>query len=137
MTIDAIGQSDDALEFFNNLYNLDQRVVERVTWDCCKASLSGVPISNARWNGPILYNRALAQITSNGHDERNHSPQTPKQEPGWFTYMTGAIITGLGIVLCETPVGSIFIGVGAGMMGSGISMAGEAKRVERKTNRDF
>ncbi|VHO04769.1 hypothetical protein [Candidatus Rhabdochlamydia sp. T3358] len=63
----------------------------------------------------------------------NSKPRS--DDPGFFTYMAGVAITGLGILLSETPAGPILIGVGAGLLGTGVSIAGEAK-AEQSRNRN-
>ena len=69
------------------------------------------------------------------HRHSNNSNKPKSDDPGFFTYMTGVAITGLGMLLSETPVGPILIGVGAGLLGTGVSIAGEAKAEQSRRNR--
>lgn len=56
-------------------------------------------------------------------------------EPGVVTYIVGAGFFGLGSVLSATPIGPILMGLGLGMMGSGISSAAEAGGEEARRRR--
>ncbi len=78
--------------------------------------------------------RASQQIPDGGGGHRivlckNNNQQGKEYQPGWFSYLTGAIITGVGIAITVPfPVaGPILIGVGVGLMGTGVSIAGEEK----------
>ncbi|MGB7127984.1 MAG: hypothetical protein WBD50_02705 [Candidatus Rhabdochlamydia sp.] len=67
-----------------------------------------------------------------------NNPKPRSDDPGFFTYMAGVAITGLGILLQGSPAGAIspiLIGLGAGMLGTGVSIAGEAK-AEQSRNRN-
>ena len=69
------------------------------------------------------------------HEHGNNSNKSRGDDPGFFTYMVGVAFTGLGILLSGTPAGPILIGVGTGLLGTGVSISGEAK-AEQSRNRN-
>jgi hypothetical protein len=79
-----------------------------------------------------VLNDGLKLLVKHRH---GNNPKPRSEDPGFFTYMAGVAITGLGILLSETPAGPILIGVGAGLLGTGVSIAGEAK-AEQSRNRN-
>jgi hypothetical protein len=68
---------------------------------------------------------ATKLLTKSKHKNKLHNPKEPKLGPGKITYITGIFFAVVGAALSETPIGPILIGIGAGMMGSGISLVGE------------
>ncbi|HEV3269662.1 MAG TPA: hypothetical protein VGZ69_03325 [Candidatus Rhabdochlamydia sp.] len=68
--------------------------------------------------------------------KRNKSnPSDVIHEPGMTTYVVGLAIAALGAALSTTPIGPILIGIGAGMVGTGISTVGE-NGAEQARNRN-
>ena len=66
---------------------------------------------------------------------RHRGGSRPRSDdPGFFTYMVGTLITAIGVSLIGTPVAGIspiLIGMGTGLLGTG-AIAGEAKAQESR-----
>ncbi|VHN99508.1 hypothetical protein [Candidatus Rhabdochlamydia sp. T3358] len=77
---------------------------------------------------------ATKLLTKSKHNKR--SPGDIMNEPGMTTYIFGLGIAALGAALSGTPLGPILIGIGAGMVGTGISTVGETG-AEQARNRNY
>ncbi len=86
-------------------------------------SAVGGRIRNVQVLNSDLATKLLTKSKSNKNKPKN--PNEPRHSPGRITYVTGIVFAVMGAALCETPIGPILIGIGAGMMGSGISIVGE------------
>ena len=95
---------------------------------------TGGKIRNAQVVSSLSLNDGLSAFLVKYRHGNN--PNQPRHDPGWFTYMTGAVLTGLGVLLSGTPAGPILLGVGAGLIGNGISIAGEAKAAQPRNPRN-
>ena len=80
-----------------------------------------------------VLNDGLKFLTKSKPNKNN--PSDVIHEPGMTTYVVGLAIAALGAALSTTPIGPILIGIGAGMVGTGISTVGE-NGAEQARNRN-
>lgn len=76
-------------------------------------------------NVQVLNNNGAAKLLTKSKHNKSR-PSDLMNEPGVTTYVFGLGIAALGGILSGTPLGPILIGIGAGMVGTGISTVGEA-----------
>ncbi|VHN99520.1 hypothetical protein [Candidatus Rhabdochlamydia sp. T3358] len=86
-----------------------------------------------RFRNVKVLNVSSKLLTKSKRNKNN--PSDVIHEPGMTTYVIGLGIAALGAILSETPIGPILIGIGAGMVGTGISTVGE-NGAEQARNRN-
>ncbi|MGL5263300.1 MAG: hypothetical protein ACRDAI_01800 [Candidatus Rhabdochlamydia sp.] len=92
-------------------------------------------VSGRTRNVQVLNSDAATKLLTRSKKNNKNNPTDIIHEPGVLTYIFGFAFCGAGAALSTTPLGPILMGLGLGMIGTGISSSAEAGGEEARRRR--